>query len=369
MITSSYLINKNHANNIIRNIDELIYDDIYIYNAQGDLLASNTSITEEEVVALGKKVAQHKSILVSDVADKKYKAIINPVFIGGTLVAIIGLVGDYVRITQYSELVVKIVEILLSESKYYVEKIKRAEEKRLLLRFLMENDQFELARLTRQSSSDFKASRTKFVILLEMDNLQLETAVTSIEKRIPHSVLVTDHMGKVVILSEESNIKNLVYDLSKVIKVLKDKTDMTIIGGISNPLMSLSDISNAYYQAEKTISFCKDQYGEGLYAFGEEAIGLIFDGVEKPLAYQLVKEVFHACSDKEIREIDALIRLYMDHNSSLKETSDAMFIHKNTLQYRLNRIEQITGCNPRHTKDLYKLYTALNLYKVHVQKG
>lgn len=62
--------------------------------------------------------------------------------------------------------------------------------------------------------------------------------------------------------------------------------------------------------------------------------------------------------DREDRKI---LKIYFDNNLSLKDTSDKLFIHKNTLQYKLNKIKNITGYDPRVFKDALKLYMAIRL--------
>ena len=64
----------------------------------------------------------------------------------------------------------------------------------------------------------------------------------------------------------------------------------------------------------------------------------------------------------ELKEEDLdLLRTYYACNMSLQETADRLFLHKNTLQYRLNRIRKITGKDPRIVKDAAVLYTSLSL--------
>ena len=64
----------------------------------------------------------------------------------------------------------------------------------------------------------------------------------------------------------------------------------------------------------------------------------------------------------ELKEEDLdLLRTYYACNMSLQETADRLFLHKNTLQYRLNRIRKITGKDPRIFKDAAVLYTSLSL--------
>ena len=55
----------------------------------------------------------------------------------------------------------------------------------------------------------------------------------------------------------------------------------------------------------------------------------------------------------------ALLRVYFEQDLSLQKTCAALFLHKNTLQYRLNRIEKRCGLNPRAFRDGALLYLAL----------
>ena len=45
----------------------------------------------------------------------------------------------------------------------------------------------------------------------------------------------------------------------------------------------------------------------------------------------------------------------------LKQASEALYLHKNTLQYQLDRIHRETGYNPREFADAVILYLALKL--------
>ncbi len=46
---------------------------------------------------------------------------------------------------------------------------------------------------------------------------------------------------------------------------------------------------------------------------------------------------------------------------SLLNTANRLFIHKNTLQYKLDRIHKLCGYNPRKFRDANILYLALKL--------
>ncbi len=57
----------------------------------------------------------------------------------------------------------------------------------------------------------------------------------------------------------------------------------------------------------------------------------------------------------------ALLRTYFATGCRLKETCQLLYLHKNTLQYRLDRIHRETGYNPRSFPDAVVLYLGLKL--------
>ena len=65
---------------------------------------------------------------------------------------------------------------------------------------------------------------------------------------------------------------------------------------------------------------------------------------------------------KELTEKEEkLLKTYFANNMSLKETAEQLYLHKNTLQYQLDKIWKTTGYNPRNFKDATVLYVGLKL--------
>lgn len=50
---------------------------------------------------------------------------------------------------------------------------------------------------------------------------------------------------------------------------------------------------------------------------------------------------------------------YVFHNGNIQKTIDTLFIHRNSLNYRFQRIHEITGYHPEKLQELMFLYTAL----------
>ncbi|GAA1852816.1 hypothetical protein GCM10009836_36110 [Pseudonocardia ailaonensis] len=53
------------------------------------------------------------------------------------------------------------------------------------------------------------------------------------------------------------------------------------------------------------------------------------------------------------------VRRYLDNGQRLDLTADALWVHVNTVRYRITRFEQLTGCSLKNTEDLVAVWWAL----------
>jgi hypothetical protein len=52
---------------------------------------------------------------------------------------------------------------------------------------------------------------------------------------------------------------------------------------------------------------------------------------------------------------------FLDHGSSIEATGRALFVHPNTIRYRLRRVREVTGLSPTDPRESYTLRVALTL--------
>ncbi len=60
----------------------------------------------------------------------------------------------------------------------------------------------------------------------------------------------------------------------------------------------------------------------------------------------------------------ATLQTYLDRGSSLEGTARALFVHANTVRYRLRRAHEVTGLNPGDPRDAYTLRVALTVGRI-----
>jgi len=85
------------------------------------------------------------------------------------------------------------------------------------------------------------------------------------------------------------------------------------------------------------------------YELSDESIGTFLSRTIKPIL-----------EDSEL--LDTL-DIYFNDNGSLQEIADKLFIHKNTLKYRLTKIESLLSMQLSNRAHLAEIYTAYRLYK------
>lgn len=81
---------------------------------------------------------------------------------------------------------------------------------------------------------------------------------------------------------------------------------------------------------------------------------------------QLVADVYQPLVDAGSGLVDTLTS-YLDSSGSIEATARALFVHPNTVRYRLRRIADVTSLSPNHARDAYTLRVALTLGRLLAQ--
>lgn len=95
------------------------------------------------------------------------------------------------------------------------------------------------------------------------------------------------------------------------------------------------------------------------YNFFEDLdIGRLITSINQEELYEFSFRILKNIPTKDLISDKILINLYSKYNGSITKIADELFLHKNTIQYRLNRIKELTGYDPRAIKDFIVLWLA-----------
>ena len=91
---------------------------------------------------------------------------------------------------------------------------------------------------------------------------------------------------------------------------------------------------------------------------------MILTDISKNKSDEFIDQILGKLDKKELEEYAEILPIYGANNGSIYKAADALFIHKNTLQYKLNKLHKVTGYNPRELDKYAILSLAFKLHNI-----
>ena len=127
----------------------------------------------------------------------------------------------------------------------------------------------------------------------------------------------------------------------------------------------LKEVSRSYKEARMALDVGKIFFDErDIIAYSELGIGRLIYQLPIPLCKMFIREIFGGKSPDDFDE-ETLTTIYKFFENSLNvsETSRQLFIHRNTLVYRLDKLQKSTGLDLRVFEDAITFKIALMVVK------
>lgn len=127
----------------------------------------------------------------------------------------------------------------------------------------------------------------------------------------------------------------------------------------------IKEVSRSYKEAKMALDVGKIFFDDkDLIAYSELGIGRLIYQLPIPLCKMFIREIFGGKSPDEFDE-ETLTTIYKFFENSLNvsETSRQLFIHRNTLVYRLDKLQKSTGLDLRVFEDAITFKIALMVVK------
>ena len=128
---------------------------------------------------------------------------------------------------------------------------------------------------------------------------------------------------------------------------------------------SIVYVSRSYKEAQIALEVSKIFYEDAsVIAYNQLGIGRLIYQLPLPLCKMFIREVFGDYSPDSIdEETLATIDKFFENNLNVSETSRQLFIHRNTLVYRLDKIQKNTNLDLRNFEDAIAFKIALMVVK------
>lgn len=132
----------------------------------------------------------------------------------------------------------------------------------------------------------------------------------------------------------------------------------TIVGEIK-------EVSRSYKEARMALDVGKIFFGErNVIAYSSLGIGRLIYQLPIPLCKMFIKEIFDGKSPDDFdEETLTTINKFFENSLNVSETSRQLYIHRNTLVYRLDKLQKSTGLDLRVFEDAITFKIALMVVK------
>gem|GEM_PF-400213 len=225
-----------------------------------------------------------------------------------------------------------------------------------------------------------------FERFLKLKNLDDEVSISKIKitfRKIVQDIL-EKYALKVPIIDKDDAViffnraeENCMIRLDKALKeiqeVVKKRMDgLSVSVGIGNSYKDLKMMKQSLNEAELAIDSAKCQgLDDTITRYKDIGIyGLLFSIKNKTILENYYLNVLGpiAENDNKNKEKDRsllqILETYLNENCNITVTAEKLFLHRNTLKYRIKKIEELINCDLHNFDDCMKVKMALYVHRV-----
>ena len=248
--------------------------------------------------------------------------------------------GSEDSVSTIGELAVCQIESILES---YAEK----NDKNAFMQKLLLGDYTDVEAFNRARKLHISSSARRAVFLVETRQSKDEHALATIKNifsaRTHDFITSIDNRGIIVV--RELTSAETYDDLENIAHMLVDMLGTEAMThawvAYSNTANDLKDLSNAYKEARTALEIGKIFYAErNVFGYRTLGIGRLLYQLPVSICEMFIQEIF---GDESLDSIDgetlAIIRTFFENNLNLSETSRQLYVHRNTLVYRFEKIQ------------------------------
>ena len=172
----------------------------------------------------------------------------------------------------------------------------------------------------------------------------------------------------IVIVKEvtpETEPEDLAAYAEELLKAISTGYSAKVLIGVSSTVENLKDLARAYKEARISLEVGKVfDIEKPIMCYETLGIGRLIYQLPTTLCEIFLQEVFKKGSLESLdRETLITVQSFFENNLNVSETSRKLFVHRNTLVYRLEKIRKLTGLDLREFDHAVTFKVALMVKK------
>lgn len=287
-----------------------------------------------------------------------------PVMQNDEIVGVIGITGAYHEVVKYGQVIKKMTEILLREN--LLNQQKKIDDRirtRFLDEWILDQTPVTSAFAQRGARLGLNVMQPYRVLVAEIadlrrysDTVDGQVLIDKINRRVrswmdsaPGQVFAKTPSRVICLFPADGMDDARMLAVGQALRrlILTD-FGIGLLVGIDSECPTVHD---GYLQATKAIQACNLKLDKTICLYNDINLEIFMDEISAHSKKEFVRRIFRGIPEEELDEWIQLLRVYFGTNGSIAQAAEQLFLHKNTLQYRLKKLQQLTGYDPRNLQD------------------
>lgn len=352
-------IDHSLATQIVNTVKDVCGQDVNFIDQSGIIFASTNPERVGTFHEIGQKAAATGNTIEVSSDNSFYgsqKGINMPVYHNQSLLAVIGITGEPDTVRKYAHLAERITNLLIREQELNMISRNQNDKRQYIIDSLIRNQNLHMEyiqSLLTEFSVDVRTSKRLILLQINarynMANFSLlEQKVTQMFSIFPLNLYAFHYPDEYLAVADYELFDRKSFILKQF--AAEQQKLLKIAVGKSTSIYQLAESYSSAVTALKSIT----NPDKNFVMYDNLMLELLLSGSGKQEKEEFLSRTITNLTGEELK----IITTYFDQDMSLHNTCEKLFLHKNTLQYKLNHIYRKTGLNPRRFKDAVLLYLA-----------
>ncbi|MBT2688680.1 helix-turn-helix domain-containing protein [Bacillus sp. ISL-47] len=283
-----------------------------------------------------------------------------PIRFNSQIVGVVGITGEPEQIRNYAELVKMAAELVLEQS-FLLERVqwKQRLQSEIVNQLISDEHLNEAWIKERAGFLGIDLEQPRAAIILKQcrrPEAAIQKLISAIHFELEKQDLIGVTFNNEVVILKAGSPSECTAFVRRLVNAPKEK----IVIGIGNMSETINEIKTSFHLAQLTLAVGQKLNPDaGFYRYEEYRLEVMLSKLAQTGQPENAFSFYDRLLEQDKKgELAHTLDLYIKEGGELNKIAESLFIHRNTLRYRLDKVTELTGKDPRNIKNLIELYMA-----------
>ena len=372
-------ISAHAAQRIVTDLSEIVQEDINLMDENSVIIASTNPNRIGTLHGGSQKVISQKleKLIINheDEYEGSLPGLNIPIEVDEKIIGVIGITGHYPEIERYGKIIKRMTEILVLEDWRKEQQLQSISARNRFLNEWIFHESYCTEPVFCQRAQVFGIDVTGpwNIVVLDIKDQEDDPSDTGRQSRLEQveraleqergglsRVLAFSTATKCIAMVHKCSKEQLVSFVKRTQQAVYKRWGLKIGAGIDTYGVDSQQVPQAYRRAEKALQASLRCDCQPL-TYQDLTLEILIPELSQASKREFIEKIFKNCSQEERVKYSQLLKAYFACNGSIQEMGNRLFLHKNTVQYKLNKLKKMTGLDPRRVEEAALFYLAVML--------